>query len=200
MDKKFLLESLKDKFRKEKNLPLVKNVDDFVFGEGDLNAKVMLIGEAPGFWEDKLKRPFVGPAGKLLDKLINEVGLKREEVYISNMVKARPPENRDPTTEEIKSYENFLDYEIEIINPKLIVTLGRFSLLKFLPSEKISQVHGKIFILGGRLILPMYHPAAALRSTAVLESLRDDFLENKEILLGPQNYEIEPEEGQMRLI
>src|SRR4030042_2913191 len=191
MDKKFLLESLKDKFRKEKNLPLVKNVDDVVFGEGDLNAKVMLIGEAPGFWEDKLKRPFVGPAGKLLDKLINEVGLKREEVYISNMVKARPPENRDPTTEEIKSYENFLDYEIEIINPKLIVTLGRFSLLKFLPSEKISQVHGKIFILGGRLILPMYHPAAALRSTAVLESLRDDFLENKEILLGPQNYEIE---------
>lgn len=159
----------------DKNLPL--DHANLVFGEGSINPRVMFIGEAPGETEDKLKRPFVGRAGKLLDKLIEELGWKREEVYITNIVKRRPPENRDPLPEEIAAYKPYLTEQIEIINPPLIATLGRFSMNYFLPEAKISRDQGKIFKIGGRFIYPLFHPAAALRSPETMgEALRQSFL------------------------
>lgn len=158
---------------KDSSLPLRES--NLVFGEGNPKSAVMFIGEAPGFYEDREGRPFVGQAGKLLDKLIEEVGWQREKVYITNIVKRRPPQNRDPLPEEIKAYEPYLKNQIEIISPKIIATLGRFSMNYFLPYAKISKDQGKIFWSDSRLIYPLYHPAAALRSTAVHEDLKKSF-------------------------
>jgi uracil-DNA glycosylase len=153
------------------SLPLAQTAQDIVHGEGSAEALVMFIGEAPGFHETQQRRPFVGRSGKLLRQTLVEVGLPPESVYISNIVKARPPENRDPTPQEIQAYKPFLDEEISVLSPKLIVTLGRFSMQKFLPSVFISQVHGRLHRVtwSGKqqYVLPMYHPAAALRSGQV---------------------------------
>lgn len=139
----------------------------------------MFIGEGPGYFEDLQGRPFVGQAGKLLDKLLQSIKLPRETVFIGNVVKHRPPENRDPLPEEIKACEVYLDDQIRSIKPKIIVTLGRFSMNKFLPGEYISNVHGQTRYVdfGGRryIIMPMYHPAAALRNGAVMDKLVADF-------------------------
>lgn len=175
MDKVKLLEELKSEILKDLSLPLRES--NLVFGEGDADASVVFIGEAPGFYEDREGRPFVGQAGKLLDKLIEEVGWKREEVYITNIIKRRPPANRDPLPEEIKAYEPYLKTQIEILNPKIIAPLGRFGMNYFLPYAKISKDQGQIFWLQDKLIYPLYHPAAALRSTAVLEDLKKSFQE-----------------------
>lgn len=160
-------------------LPLAKVAIEIVPGEGQLTAEVLLIGEAPGFHETVERRPFVGVSGKLLRKTLTEVGVLPETVYISNIVKARPPENRDPSPEEILAYQPFLDDEIALIQPKLIVTLGRFSMAKFLPEVKISQVHGRLHkvLWAGKtaFVLPMYHPAAALRSTQMKTAFIEDF-------------------------
>lgn len=160
-------------------LPFLKTSEDVIFGEGNPKAEIMFIGEAGGYWEAKLRRPFVGNAGKLLDELILLIGIKREDVYISNVIKARPPENRDPLPEEIEAFKTYLDQELEIIQPKVIVTLGRFAMSKFLPFGKISLDHGKGRIIeynGNRVILvPMFHPAAALRGQDVEQMLRNDF-------------------------
>ena len=145
----------------DKKLSLRTNL---VFGEGFASAKVLFIGEAPGREEDKLIRPFVGRSGKLLDKLIEGLGWERKDVYITNIVKRRPPENRDPSPKEILTYRPYLLKQIEIINPKLIVTLGRFSMNYFLPEAKIGRDQGKLFVVDGRNIYPLFHPAAALRS------------------------------------
>ncbi|HUS60433.1 MAG TPA: uracil-DNA glycosylase [Nevskiaceae bacterium] len=179
-DKKRQLEELKKELEsKAGRLPLIKKPTDVIFGEGKYNAKIMFIGEAGGYWEAKLRRPFVGNAGKLLDQLIKSVGLKRNEVYISNVVKARPPENRDPLAEEIEAFRPYLDKEIEIVDPKIIVTLGRFSMNKFLPGEYISQVHGQgrfVDFNGKRfIVIPMYHPAAGLRNGRIMTELKKDF-------------------------
>lgn len=179
-DKKRKLELLKKNLEsKSGKLPLIKKQTDVIFGEGNPDAEIMFIGEAGGYWEAKLRRPFVGNAGKLLDQLIKSIGLKRNEVYISNVVKARPPNNRDPLFEEIEAFRPYLDQEIQIINPKIIVTLGRFSMNKFLPGEYISNVHGqsRYVDFGGqrRIIIPMYHPAAALRNGAIMNQLVLDF-------------------------
>ena len=173
MDKKAALAKLERELT-EANLPLKKSAN-LVFGEGDVNCAVMFIGEAPGFNEDLQKRPFVGRAGKLLDECIKEINWKRADVFITNIVKRRPPDNRDPTEEEITAYKPYLARQIEIINPKVIATLGRFSMNYFLPLAKISRDHGKIFEFDGRIIFPLYHPAAALRATAVLNDLKADF-------------------------
>lgn len=173
MDKSAQIKKL-EKALLEADLPL-KTTANLVLGEGDLDCQVMFIGEAPGMNEDLQKRPFVGRAGKLLDKLNEEIGWKRTQVYITNIVKRRPPENRDPLPEEIEAYKPFLARQIEIINPKVIAPLGRFSMNYFLPFAKISRDHGKVFELEGRIIYPLYHPAAALRATAVLDDLRADF-------------------------
>ena len=173
MDKKELLGKLAKEIAADELLPL--RGANLVFGEGDPDAEVMFIGEAPGYYENLQGRPFVGRAGQLLDTLLREIGWERGSVYITNIVKRRPPENRDPLPEEVRSYYPYLERQIEIIDPKLIVPLGRFSMNLFLPDAKISRDHGKIFRKGQRLIVPLYHTAAALRSTTVLESLKTDF-------------------------
>ena len=167
------LSALKEKMAGDKSLPLQES--NFVFGEGSAESEVMFIGEAPGASEDKLGRPFVGRAGKLLDKLIADIGWKRENIYISNIVKRRPPENRDPFPEELEAYRPYLTEEIEILNPKIIAPLGRYSMNYILPLAKISNDHGRVFWWGERLVIPLYHPAAALRSTNVLRALEVDF-------------------------
>ncbi len=175
MTKAEALKKLEEKIKADKNLPLLEA--NLVFGEGNPEAKVLFIGEAPGQKEDELKRPFVGRSGKLLDKLIEEVGWRREDVYITNIVKRRPPENRDPSPEEIAAYKPYLSEQIEIINPVLIATLGRFSMNYFLPDARISKDEGKVFKINGRFIYPLFHPAAALRSPDTMGgALRKSFL------------------------
>lgn len=171
---------------REKDLPLKKSATKLVFGEGNAESKVVFIGEAPGYHEDQSGRPFVGVAGRLLDKLLTSVNLKRDDVYITNMVKYRPPENRDPLPSELDDFSPYLDQQLQIIDPLLIVTLGRFSMAKFLPGVKISSVHGQPQKKGGRIILPLYHPAAALRNGAVLKQLEKDFQILPEILAHPE--------------
>lgn len=161
-------------------LPLAESVQDIIPGEGSAQAEILFIGEAPGYHETVLRRPFVGRSGQLFRKVLTEESqIPESSVYISNIVKARPPENRDPTPEEIAAYKPYLDAEIEILEPTLIVTLGRLSMGKFLPEVKISQVHGRLHRIAlsnkTMYILPMYHPAAALRSTATKTAFIADF-------------------------
>ncbi len=172
MDKKTQLKALETEIRKTK-LPL--RGANLVFGEGDPDCKVMFIGEAPGFEEDRLGRPFVGRSGKVLDEMIRGIGWKREQVFITNIVKRRPPDNRDPLPEEIEAYKPFLARQIAIINPKIIATLGRFSMNYFLPLAKISRDQGQVFDHEGRIIFPLFHPAAALRATGVMNQLKESF-------------------------
>ena len=155
--------------------PLYKNATNGVPCEGNPNAQILFIGEGPGYYEDQEGRPFVGRAGKLLTRSIESIGLKREEVFITNVVKHRPPENRDPTPGEIDACNVWLDKQIEILKPKLIVTLGRYSLGKFIPNRSISQIHGKVQNIEDQLILPMYHPAAALRNGNIMDLFEQDF-------------------------
>ncbi len=186
MNKKTELEKIREKILANKSLPLIPA--NLVFGEGNPDCQVMFIGEAPGFHEDKQGRPFVGRAGQLLNTLISEIGWKREDVYITNIVKRRPPENRDPFPEEIEAYKPYLAEQIKIINPKIIAPLGRFSMNYFLPLAKISQDQGKVFEKDSgeikRIIYPLYHPAAALRSTNVLNDLRTAFKRLPDIIAG----------------
>ena len=146
-----------------------------VAGEGPAHATIMFIGEGPGFHENEQGRPFVGAAGRYLDELLEGVGMKREEVFIGNVVKCRPPGNRDPTPEELNACSGYLDRQIQAINPKVIVTLGRFSMAKYFPNAKISQTHGQAMQVRGRLIVPMYHPAAALHQPSLKPIVEKDF-------------------------
>lgn len=182
MAKADLLKELEEKIIRDTSLPLRES--NLVFGEGNIDCAVMFIGEAPGFFEDREKRPFVGRAGKLLDELINEIGWKRQDVYITNIVKRRPPDNRDPLPEEIEAYKPYLAEQIEIINPKIIAPLGRFAMNYFLPEAKISRDQGRLFRAGERLIYPLYHTAAALRSTQVLSQLRESFKRLPDVVSG----------------
>ncbi len=144
-------------------------------GEGDPNATVMFIGEAPGWHENQQGRPFVGAAGQFLEELLRSVGLRRDQVYIANVVKHRPPDNRDPLPDEIAACADYLDRQIAIIDPKVIVTLGRFSMAKFFPGERISRIHGVARKHGQRMVLPFYHPAAALHQASLRRAVEDDF-------------------------
>ncbi len=149
------------------NLPLMES--NLVFGEGNIDAEIMFIGEAPGKNENIEQRPFVGRGGQLLTREIESLGWKREQVYITNIVKRRPPDNRDPLPEEIEAYKPFLAKQIDIIKPKLIAPLGRFSMNYFLPEAKISRDQGKVFKSGDYTIYPIFHPAAALRSPNMMK-------------------------------
>ncbi len=144
-------------------------------GEGSPNAEVMFIGEAPGYREDQQGRPFVGPAGQFLNELLATVGLDRKTVFIANVVKHRPPDNRDPLPEEMAACADYLDRQIAAINPKVIVTLGRFSMAKFFPGAKISAIHGQAKKVGGRIVVAMFHPAAALHQQSLRQTVIDDF-------------------------
>lgn len=154
---------------------LCRTANKGVPGEGNAQAEVMLIGEAPGFNEDKQGRPFVGAAGHFLNELLGGAGLARNAVFITNVVKHRPPENRDPLPEEIAACSGYLVRQIEAINPKVIVTLGRFSMVRFFPGAKISQIHGQAKLVDGRIVVAMYHPAAALHQAALKQTVVDDF-------------------------
>lgn len=144
-------------------------------GEGDYRAKIMLIGEAPGYHEDQRGRPFVGPAGKILDVLLKSIGLNREDVYITNMVKCRPPSNRDPLPGEIQACRKYLDKQMEIVKPKVVITLGRHSLSKFFPGETMRTARAKPRTIDGTIYIPMYHPAAALHQQALRRTIEEDF-------------------------
>jgi len=144
-------------------------------GEGNPQAKILFIGEGPGYYEDKQGRPFVGPSGQLLVELLQSINLKREDVFITNVVKCRPPENRDPLPAEIAACNDYLERQIAALQPRVIVTLGRISLSKFFGSEKISAIHGRPVKKDGYFCIPMFHPAAALRTESFKIALREDF-------------------------
>jgi DNA polymerase len=144
-------------------------------GEGPADAEIMFIGEGPGFHENEQCRPFVGAAGQFLEELLASINLKRQQVYITNVVKCRPPGNRDPQTEELEACSGYLERQILAINPKVIVTLGRYSMARFLPNAKISEIHGQAIRVHGRLIVPMYHPAAALHQPSLRSAVENDF-------------------------
>ena len=155
-------------------------------GEGPVNSEIMFIGEGPGFYENEQGRPFVGQAGKLLEDLLSAIHLKRENVFITNVVKCRPPGNRDPLPEELAACAEYLERQIEAIQPRLIVTLGRYSMAKFLPNAKISDVHGQAAWVRGRLVVPMYHPAAALHQPSLKPALEKDFMRLPEYIKQAQ--------------
>jgi uracil-DNA glycosylase len=146
----------------------------FVPGEGSPDARVVLVGEAPGANEDRLGRPFVGAAGKFLDTLLAEAGLAREETYITNVLKSRPPGNRDPRAGEVAHSWPWLEAELDVIRPALIVPLGRHALARFDPAAKIADVHGRHLHAGGRALFPLYHPAAALHGGKLRSALVED--------------------------
>jgi uracil-DNA glycosylase family 4 len=134
----------------------------------------MFVGESPGFHEDQQGRPFVGAAGNFLEELLEGIGLKREDVFIANVIKCRPPGNRDPLPEEIEACKPFLDRQIELIQPKLVVTLGRFSMARVFPKARISRIHGQPRKIGGVIYYPMYHPAAALHQPSLRRVVEED--------------------------
>ena len=164
--------------------PLSGGRTNAVPGEGNPDAEVMFIGEGPGFQEDRQGRPFVGPAGKLLDGLLASIGTNRENVFIANMVKCRPPDNRDPAPAEIAACTKYLDRQIELVNPKLIVTLGRFAFGRYFPGEGITKARGRLREKDGRKIFPVLHPAAVLRREELRPTMIDDFKAISEILEG----------------
>lgn len=144
-------------------------------GSGPVDAAIMFIGEGPGFHENEQGEPFVGAAGRFLEELLQNVGLQRDQVFITNVVKCRPPSNRDPQADELAACDGYLERQIQTINPKVIVTLGRFSMQKFLPNAKISQAHGQAVRVRGRLVVPFYHPAAALHQPSLRSTVEADF-------------------------
>jgi len=185
MDNYKKLHKLKDEMESDRSLPLGKG-EKLVFGNGNTKANILCIGEGPGRQESIQGLPFVGQAGKLLDKLLLLAGLERKKVFVTNVVHHRPPDNRDPLPEEISAYGKYLDKIIKIIDPKFIVTLGRFSMAKFLPDVYISQVHGvkhEVNWDGKKItVVPMYHPAASLRNGKILEAEKKDFIALRKML------------------
>jgi uracil-DNA glycosylase len=173
------LDRLRERMQADTSLPLREGATHLVFGEGNPDSLLYFLGEAPGQAENEQGRPFVGRAGKLLTSLLSGTGIKREDVYISNVVRFRPPDNHPPTPAEIAAFLPYVDEEISIIQPLLIVTLGRFAMEKFLPTAKITQVHGTLQTVPwqGRLVhvFPLYHPAAALRNPQMRQALEADF-------------------------
>ncbi len=149
--------------------------DKAVPGEGNVRTKILFIGEGPGANENATGRPFVGQAGNFLNQLLAIAKVKRQEVFITNVVKCRPPSNRDPLPEELSACAKFLNRQIELINPPVIVTLGRFSMARYFPLQRISAIHGQGQWVNGRLIIPMFHPAAALHQPSLRAAIEHDF-------------------------
>jgi len=144
-------------------------------GEGPSQAEIVFIGEGPGFHENVQGRPFVGAAGQFLEELLGTIGMRREDVFITNVVKCRPPGNRDPKPEELKACKEYLDRQLEAINPKVVVTLGRYSMARYIPNAKISHIHGMARRVNGLLVVPFYHPAAALHQPSLRMAIEEDF-------------------------
>ncbi|MGB6838317.1 MAG: uracil-DNA glycosylase [Dehalococcoidia bacterium] len=172
-------------------------------GEGRPDADIVFIGEGPGYYEDQQARPFVGPAGQFLEQLLASIGLRREDVYIGNVIKCRPPENRDPLPQEINACRKWLDRQIEIISPRMVATLGRYSMNRYFPGQSISRIHGQPRRLGDVVVVPMYHPAAALHQGSLRRTIEEDFKKLPAILEQARKEEVEaaaPEPQQMRLL
>ena len=182
MEKEKLLGEIAKNIKDCKKCRLYQSATNAVPGEGNFDSKIVFIGEAPGFNEDISGRPFVGRAGKLLETLLKEIGYKREDVWIGNIVKHRPPENRDPLPDEIALCKPFLDLQLKTIRPVLIVPLGRFAMNYFYPEGKISRDRGNLIRARDYLIYPVYHPAAALRGNSMMTDLRSDFKRIPEVL------------------
>ncbi len=185
-EKREKLLKLYRKMQKDDSLPLKKGATKLVFGEGNVDSDILFVGEGPGYWEDQKGRPFVGNAGSFLNQLLKEADLSREEVFITNVIHYRPPNNRDPEPEELSAFAVYLDPMIEIIDPKVIVTLGRFSMAKFIPNVTISGIHGKVHQVNWQgkdlTVVPMYHPAAGLRNGDIRQKTIDDFRKLQPIL------------------
>jgi DNA polymerase len=169
------LAELNEKMRRCTACPLARGRTKVVPGEGRIDADIMFIGEAPGYYEDQQGRPFVGAAGQFLEQLLNGIGLKRSDVFIANVIKCRPPSNRDPLPAEIDACSGWLNEQIEVIDPKVVVTLGRYSLGRYFPGQPISRIHGQARKLGRLWVVPMYHPAAALHQGSLRRVIEDDF-------------------------
>jgi uracil-DNA glycosylase len=159
-----------------KRCELYKIATRAVPGEGPENSEIMFIGEGPGFNEDQQGRPFVGAAGKFLDQLFVSIGMKREQVYITNVVKHRPPNNREPLPAEISACSVWLERQLELIHPKMIVTLGRHSMARYFPNKSISKIHGTAEVRDGTIYFAMYHPAAALHQQSLRYEIEQDML------------------------
>ncbi|MEK7595546.1 MAG: uracil-DNA glycosylase [Patescibacteria group bacterium] len=185
MNKLEVLSQIEKAVKTCKKCRLCKGAKNAVPGEGDINSKVVFIGEAPGANEDEQGRPFVGRAGKLLDDMLRGIGLKRESVWIGNIIKHRPPENRSPMADEVRACSPYLEAQLKAINPKIIVTLGKFALEFFDKEGKISRDHGVPKKIGNFIVYPLYHPAAALRNPAVDQVLRSEFRKIKTLLSSP---------------
>ena len=171
-------------------------------GEGRFDADIMFIGEAPGYYEDQQGRPFVGPAGQFLEQLLGSIGLRRLDVFIGNVIKCRPPQNQDPLPHQIHACEDWLRRQLAMIEPKLVVTLGRYSMAKFFPGQSISRIHGQVRHVGSLLVVPMYHPAAALHQGGLRRTIEEDFKKLPPLLksaLVEEKKEPEPEINQMPL-
>jgi uracil-DNA glycosylase len=163
--------------------PLVASRTQVVFGDGNPQAEIMFVGEAPGFYEDRQGKPFVGAAGRLLNQLLTEIGIQRHDVYISNIIKCRPPNNRNPRAEEIENCKPYLLTQIDMIRPKVVCTLGNFSTQALLGKKVgITKVRGQAFSMGSYTLIPMLHPAAALHREALLEAVKEDFRNLRKIL------------------
>ena len=178
------LEEIAQLIRHCSDCPLHQERTNAVPGEGADDADIMFIGEGPGYQEDRLGRPFVGPAGKFLDELLASIGLRREQVFIANMIKCRAPENRDPQPDEMAACGKYLDRQIQLVNPRLIVPLGRIALGRFFPGESITRARGKVREKDGRFIYPVMHPAAALHRQENRASIVSDFEAIPSVLQG----------------
>ena len=185
--KQVLLEQIKADILKNNICPdLAQQATNLVMGDGDIDADIVLIGEAPGKKEDESGLPFVGAAGKFLNEMLATVGMVRNDIYITNIVKYRPPNNRDPLPEEKKAFWPYLVRQLDVIQPKIVVTLGRHSMEYFLPNQKISMIHGqpKRITFGNTklIIVPLYHPAAALYNGSMRNILIEDFMKLPKII------------------
>jgi len=195
MDQGLELKKIAEAVSNCKRCDLCHSREKGVPGEGPPNAEIMFIGEGPGFHENMQGRPFVGAAGDLLVDLLGANGMKREQVFITNVVKCRPPGNRDPLPEELEACDLFLEKQLQIINPKVIVTLGRFSMTRFIPQAKISEIHGQPVHVKGMLIVPFFHPAAALHRPSLRPAVEADFAKLPDLIRNAQQAPVyQPEE------
>ena len=169
------LEAIAAEVRACKQCPLHAGRKHAVPGEGPAQAAILFVGEGPGFHENEQGRPFVGAAGKFLEELLAGIGLTRQQVFICNVVKCRPPGNRDPLPEEMQACGSYLDRQIAAIHPRVIVTLGRYSMARFFPGARIGELHGRARTVDGRMVMAMYHPAAALHQPSLRRTIEEDF-------------------------
>jgi uracil-DNA glycosylase len=202
MDREKALKAIHGEIRRCTQCPLHVGRTKTVPGAGPMDALIMFIGEAPGFHEDQQGIPFVGAAGRFLSELLEKAGIDRKRVFITNVIKCRPPGNRDPQPEEVEACKDYLDRQIDVIKPRVIVTLGRHSMARAFPDEKVSMVHGQPRKVGDQVYFPMYHPAAALHQPSLRGVVEADFGRLRDLLEGklePEVYNPPPEAEQLSL-